>query len=332
MADRTTIEWTDASWNPFRGCRRVSTGCEHCYAERIAARFSDEGLAFFGLAVRGQGGGRWTGETQVALDHLEDPLRWRRPRRVFVNSMSDTFYDGFPDSWIDTLFAVMAVCPRHTFQVLTKRASRMRRYMTNPSTPARVHAKIAALGAPAFATDDWPLPNVWLGVSVEDQETADSRVPELLWTPAAVRFLSCEPLLGPLDLSFYLCWPTADRCVGHCEHCDWIGPSDQIYECWDDTGDCQLLCPACHHAVDQPDLDGLSWVIAGGESGPGARPMDIAWVETIARQCAASNTAFFMKQLSQASSHEYKVYDQFPPSIRVRQYPTTDTTNTEKSA
>ena len=185
MSTATSIEWTDASWNPIRGCSRVSEGCRHCYAERMAFRFSGEGQPYEGLlridaAVDRQP--QWNGRTELVPSHLLDPLRWRRPRRIFVNSMSDLFHESVPRDWLDRIFAVMACARQHTFQVLTKRPEAMRRYSREVSSRR------------------WPLPNVMLGVSVENQEAVESRVPVLLDTPAALRFLSIEPLLGPVYL------------------------------------------------------------------------------------------------------------------------------------
>lgn len=195
MAGKTTIEWTSATWNPVRGCSRVSPGCggpNHqggCYAEKIAARFSGPGQPFEGFAERGTHGGRWTGKMALVPEMVDLPLRWRKPRRIFVNSMSDLFHENLPDEAIGKVFSVMARAQRHTFQVLTKRSDRMRLYMYDASE--RAHP------AP------WPLPNVWLGVSVEDRERR-YRIDHLRATPAAVRFLSFEPLLeniGALDLT-----------------------------------------------------------------------------------------------------------------------------------
>jgi protein gp37 len=176
MGDRTGIEWTDATWNPVTGCTKVSQGCKHCYAERIFAR-PYPGRAFT--------------DVRCHEDRLDVPLRWKRPRRIFVNSMSDLFHEDVPDAFLARVWDVMVRCPQHSFQVLTKRPERMARAL-GPS------------GIGFYACDGpvpRPQPNIWLGVSVEDQATADERVPLLLRTPAAVRFLSCEPLLGPIDLT-----------------------------------------------------------------------------------------------------------------------------------
>ena len=293
MADRSPIEWTEATWNPARGCTRVSEGCRNCYAEGIAARFSGPGLAYEGLATREGGRARWTGKLSFGHD-LEAPLRWRRPRRIFVNSMSDLFHEATPNAEIDRIFAIMALCSQHTFQVLTKRPARMRAYMAGPAhvmPPAdswspwpggfgttRLEAiRYAASlhGLERERVETLPLPNVWLGTSCEDQATADARVPELLATPAAVRFVSAEPLLGPIHFG-YLGWPSAEARVR--------------------TGHNALLGAryADGHLVER--LPALDWIIVGGESGPHARPMHPAWARSIRHQCALADVAFFHKQ------------------------------------
>ena len=253
MAGDTSIEWTDKVWNPTRGCSRISPGCVNCYAERIAARFSGPGLWAEGFAERTKAGGRWTGrvEALTADDVLEAPLRWQQPARIFVNSTSDLFHEALPEEDIAHVFAVMAQAPQHQFQVLTKRADRMHEMLTATSRTGGSEdfrclvADVLTLGDEKLL--DWPLPNVWLGVSVENQKYADQRVPSLAGTPAAVRFLSCEPLLGPLDLS--------------------------------------------------PYLKLVDWVIVGGESGPGARPFDVAWAKALVDQCRHAGVACFVKQL-----------------------------------
>lgn len=205
MSDRTGIEWTEATWNPLRGCSRVSEGCRHCYAEGIAARFSGAGQPYEGLARivtrhDGKSEARWTGKVVLAPKNvLQQPLRWGRPRLIFVNSMSDLFHEAVPDDWIDQVFAVMASATCHTFQILTKRPERMRAYISSPATVDRVLMRARELD-PALWYLDWPMPNVWLGTSIEDQPTAETRLPYLCRTPAAVRFVSAEPLLGQVDL------------------------------------------------------------------------------------------------------------------------------------
>ena len=260
MSDDTAIEWTDATWNPVRGCSRVSEGCRNCYAERVAARFSGPGMPYEGLATIGKSGPHWTGEVRFIGEHLADPLRWRKPRRIFVNSMSDLFHERLSNEDIAAVFGVMAKAHWHTFQVLTKRAARMREWFSWaaggrhvwPEAQRHPFPKWAITGeAPPSA---WPLRNVWLGVSVENQEAADERIPHLLATPAAVRFLSVEPMLGPIQLAKV---PGFNR----------MGL----------------------------DLSNW-WVICGGESGPGARTMDVGWALALRDQCRAAGVPFFFKQ------------------------------------
>jgi protein gp37 len=256
MGDRSKIEWCDASWNCIRGCSRVSRGCEHCYAERQALRgaYSERTTAagtstgpgpYNGLVVMKDAGPQWTGEVRFIPELLEQPLRWRRPRKIFVNSMSDLFHEKVQDNQIAAIFRVMTEAKRHTFQILTKRASRMCEYFKEPRPWTR-----------------YPLPNVWLGVSVEDQKTADERIPLLLQTPAAVRWVSYEPALGPVDFS---AWPKRVwlRVVG-------------------DDG-----------AADRGRID---WLVAGGESGPGARPVHPQWIRAARDQCMEAGVPFFFKQ------------------------------------
>jgi protein gp37 len=271
MGDKTSIEWTEATWNPIRGCTRVSPGCRHCYAEEIAARFSGPGQAYEGLAEMTESGPRWTGKLLFVAEHLSDPLRWKRPRRIFVNSMSDLFHEELSFDEIDRIFAVMSLARHHVFQVLTKRPERMLKYLgrTEEEQEARQEAigeagyrdhEIMFSGAPDCGEDfhylEWPLSNVWLGTSVENQKTADKRIPFLLKAPAAVRWLSCEPLLGPLELSIYFA-------SGY------------------DT---------------PPQNDIVDWVVVGGESGADARPMHPDWVRAIRMQCKLASVPLFFKQ------------------------------------
>lgn len=294
MGDKTGISWTDATWNPVRGCSRVSEGCRNCYAERVAARFSDEGMPYHGLARRvlkteGLSQPRWTGEVRLIPDHLADPLRWKKPRRIFVNSMSDLFHEKLTNEQIAAVFGVMAAAPQHTFQVLTKRATRMREWFEwiaavelplhtikhDPRIVCNVEADriLAGVGWRMGTVGDrlWPLVNCWLGVSVENQEAADERIPELLRTPAVVRFLSCEPLIGAVDLRH-------------------VHNPSREFEVDALTGD---------HGVHRP-LAGrgprIDWIIAGCESGPRARPCDVAWLRSLRDQCAASGVPYFLKQ------------------------------------
>lgn len=438
MGDATGIEWTDATWNPTKGCSRISEGCRRCYAEQQAARIVRMGkgkpTVYDDLVRTVAGEARWTGIVRLDPDHLADPIRWKRPRRIFVASMSDPFHDGFSDEQIDSLFAVIALANWHTYQLLTKRAERMRAYVSDPRRPfkvlraidrlevdlamesvveewrpvsaypayqvsntgsvrrsgrtlalsahgggyrqvalcadgvARTHLvhrlvleafdrpprddeevahrncdrtdnrvanlrwatraenmrdsarqgtagawmkgratlspeeigdiraarergeKLATIAArfdidkrqvSAIATGkifkpaplSWPLPQLWLGVSVENQDAADARIPELLATPAAVRFLSCEPLLGPV------------RLAGRWAHAEW---------CLTITGDTGA-CDCGAGTEDEPQI-GVDWVIAGCESGPEARPCDVAWLRSLRDQCGAARAMFFLKQ------------------------------------
>jgi protein gp37 len=248
--DKSKIEWTDATWNVIRGCEKVSPGCAHCYAETL---------------VNGRLRGDF-GTLQVLADKFDQPLRWRRPRRIFVNSLSDLFWDQVPTVVVDRHFAVMALATQHQFQILTKRPDRMWAYLTDPSTVNRVLALISERDHPALVYSrivngtGWPLPNVWLGTSTENQPMFDKRIPDLLATPAAVRFLSIEPLLGPIDI---------DAALGA------VG-------------------------FDSPDVvtkfPPVDWVIVGGESGPKARPMHQEWVRRLRDQCVATGVPFFFKQ------------------------------------
>lgn len=206
MADQRSggISWCDQTWGPTRGCSRVSAGCANCYAERIAGRFSGSGKPFAGFAILDDRGARWTGKVELVEKHLLDPLRWKRPRRVFVNSMSDLFHESLDGPTIARVFAVMALATWHTFQVLTKRAAKMREVVSDVAFRREVERVAYEMdnerGSCFLRAGNWPLPNVWLGVSAEDQAAADERVPHLLATPAAIRFLSAEPLLGPISL------------------------------------------------------------------------------------------------------------------------------------
>lgn len=308
MADRSAIEWTDASWTPIRArnlatgkvgwhCVHKSDGCRNCYAEGINRRLGT------GLAFKKQ----VEPQVEVFLDEtmLTQPLRWRRPRMIFVCSMTDLFADFVTDAMIDRVFAAMALAPQHTFQVLTKRPDRMREYLGRmesgvsniPSTFLRIAAAIGELGediTPNKLRAKWPLPNVWLGTSAERQQEADERIPDLLATPAAVRFLSAEPLLGPIDLHPNLLgFPAGHPAACACGHghgftrCPNYGQVSSICH--------KPRCP-CPGFRKARGADGLHWVIAGGESGPGARPMHPDWARQLRDQCAAAGVPFFFKQ------------------------------------
>jgi protein gp37 len=293
MANGSDIEWTDATWNPVAGCTPVSPGCLQCYAAGMAIRLEAMGQRDYQhqdgqpIAHRHNGRAVFTGLVRTLPDKLGVPLHWKKPRRIFVNSMSDLFHEAVLFEFIDRVFAVMALCPQHTFQVLTKRPERMaewandrtRRMWHDDSPMVMAMADLSAkleprgdaqnerrvmekyLGAIAPDRGMWPLPNVWLGTSVENQAAADERIPHLLKCPAAVRFLSCEPLLGAVEFSN----------VG--ERADAVAQ------------------------LGRKALAGISWVIVGGESGPGARPCDVTWIRSIVRQCQAAGVPCFVKQL-----------------------------------
>ena len=207
MADHSAIEWTDATWNPVTGCSVVSPGCTNCYAMRLAGTRLAHLPSRAGLTRASKAGPVWTGEVRFNADWLTQPLRWRRPRRIFVCAHGDLFAEGVPDEWIDRVFAIMGLAHWHSFQVLTKRPARMREYLTDRCVTDRIGARQRAIDPRASAYENagmdapWPLPNVWIGVSVEDQTRADDRIPHLLATPAAVRFVSAEPLLEPVQFS-----------------------------------------------------------------------------------------------------------------------------------
>lgn len=244
----TGIEWTDETWNPTTGCTKVSPGCDHCYAEVMYERFNGKG-SFATVKMHSQ--------------RLAIPFHWRRPRKVFVNSMSDLFHKDVTDFFIAEVFAVMALTPRHTYQILTKRHARMRSLLSSRGFFDLVNAALAARHEkPLTGISQVVLPNVWLGVSVENQQWADIRIPALVETPAAIRFLSCEPLLGPVDL-----W-------------EWLDPMNNGFE---------------NGLYWQTRID-LDWVIVGGESGRGARPMHPDWARTLRDQCERSGIPYLFKQ------------------------------------
>lgn len=304
MGDNSGIEWTDATWNPTTGCDRVSPGCANCYALTLAPRLqamakhrspTDPYMKDGDPKTSGKGFGLMMHESK-----LDQPLRWSRPRRVFTNSMSDLFHPEVTDEFLDKVFAVMALAKQHTFQVLTKRPERMREYLHSAAPrvsdgairdreavvwdalmnlPQRKHS-------PGY-TDAWrwPLPNVWLGTSVENARWR-TRIDYLRQTPAAVRFLSCEPLLGP------------------------------------------LVPNPLGEGLDDLDLNGIDWAIIGGESGPGARPMDEQWVRDIVGSCRQQGVAPFVKQMGEVWSREHLGHgghagdiEQFPSDLRIREYP-----------
>ena len=291
MADKTGIEWTDATWNPITGCAVVSPGCKRCYAMKLAGTRLRHIPSRAGLTRDSQAGPVWTGEVRLNEQWLDQPLRWQRPRKIFVCAHGDLFAENVPDAWIDRVFAVMALAPQHTFQVLTKRAARMRHYVRNLPNRDDLVASAAVhmwggrdpdgVHETVMHAVRNPLPNVWLGVSAEDQQRADERVPELLATPAAIRFVSAEPLLGPID---FTCVPRPKA---------WPTPTDDIADGIDALRYLHRPHPEALGAAEPRSID---WIIAGGESGAGARPMHPAWVREIRDDCAAAGVAFLFKQ------------------------------------
>lgn len=278
----TKIEWTDEVWNPVTGCTKVSQGCKHCYAERMAKRLA--GRAGYPAAPN---------QFDVTLhpDRLNIPLGWCEPRRVFVNSMSDLFHKDVPFEFILRTWIVMATCHTHTFQVLTKRPERMNIFITDWLPGAW------GLATMSLRLLDKPIPNIWLGVSVENQATADERIPWLLKTPAAVRFVSYEPALGPVDftaLNFGTSWESS------------------ALDGWYATPD----------GRDEPDQHGdgnkLNWIISGCESGPGARSASPDWFMSVRDQCVEAGIPFFLKQMVingkmvKMPELDGKVWDQYP--------------------
>ncbi|AMS41234.1 DUF5131 family protein [Aminobacter aminovorans] len=291
MADHSLIEWTDATWNPITGCSVVSPGCTNCYAMKLAGTRLKHLPSRVGLTLDSKAGPVWNGHVRFNEQWLDQPLRWKAPRRIFVCAHGDLFAENVPDEWIDCVFAVMALAPQHTFQVLTKRSTRMRSYVTALDRETirdtiRRMAKAIPSPMPKFESMLVPPPNVWLGVSTEDQARADERIPDLLATPAAVRFVSAEPLLGPIDTLLTTERGDLDALRGLGVHADEEGRDD-----WYRTAM-------------------LDWVIVGGESGRGARPMHPEWVRSLRDQCAAADTAFFFKQWGQ-----WVTEDQSPETI-----------------
>jgi protein gp37 len=337
----TNISWATETWNPSIGCDKVSPGCDNCYAitqARIRAGNPNPKIrgAYQGVVDRGENGVDWTGKVNLLPDRLQQPFKWRKPRRVFVDSMSDLFHSDVPDGFIAQVWEVMAQTPQHIYQILTKRPGRMRSWVTRwhdntgdddvpagphgmppmPRGPEAVRATytsprarlfadmLDSMGDPpegaAYPLYDWMegpryypgvLHNVHLGVSVEDQKRADQRVAALLETPAAVRFLSCEPLLGPVNLGGYLRhWVTCETC-GASGSVPVPGEGAQCTQC------CGGEHPTGPRAID--------WVIVGGESGPGARRMDPEWARSLQRQCQDAVVAFHFKQTGSVLAREW---------------------------
>jgi len=289
------IAWTDHSWNPVRGCSRVNASCVNCYAETMAMRFYGSGMPYEELVRISKKTKKplgWSGDVRLVPERLGDPLRWQRPRRIFVNSMSDLFHEKLPDKTIDLIFGVMAGAPRHTFQVLTKRPERMSKYM-------RARASLS---------------NVWLGASVGCQSEADEFIPFLLDTPAAVRWVSYEPAHGAIDF-------TNIACVREEDEPDTFNP----------------LRDGSPRRYGSDPSKRINWIVCGGESGPRARPFDLAWARSTIAQCRQAKVPVFVKQLG---SNPFSMLDrdtcqpvryhdsagaepnEWPEDLRVQEFPT----------
>ncbi|MGB3208223.1 MAG: phage Gp37/Gp68 family protein [Crinalium sp.] len=291
----TNIEWTDKVWNPASGCTAVSLGCKNCYAEAIAKRFWGE---------------RKFSDVQFHEDRLDAPLSWKKPTKVFVNSMSDLFHKNITNEQIDQVFAVMALANQHTFQILTKRPERMMQYSRTAKN--RIRMATVDLGrkfnrnTELFETCEWdyPLPNVWLGISVENQQVANERIPLLRHTLATTKFLSCEPLLEKVSI-FDLDEEISELTQKYCSKSQ------------------KMVAPA----------DFINWVIVGGESGSGARPCQVNWIEDIVEQCKQYQVPVFVKQLGSNSlvpnliglskqklkSKKGGDISEFPENLRIRE-------------
>lgn len=314
---KSTIEWTEHTWNPIvSGCSIISEGCTNCYAMQMANRLEAMGQEKYKGLTRKTAKGKivWTGKININLDDkaLYEPLHRKKPTMYFVNSMTDLFHEEVPFEAIDKIMAVIALCPQHTFQLLTKRADRMYEYFTCDRDEVDSFSKIMTLID--IYIEDVPkehqskydilqskahesiakfgyLPNLWNGVSIENQEQADKRIPYLLETPAKVRFLSIEPLLGSIDLN-----------RGTLNVLKKIPP------------------PTIEGFVNSP-ISTIDWVIVGGESGHHARPMHPDWVRSIKNQCQEAGVPFFFKQFSSNNNKDYKCYEKFPKDLQIRELP-----------
>ncbi|MCP4566509.1 MAG: phage Gp37/Gp68 family protein [FCB group bacterium] len=332
MTMPTKIEWCDETWSPIIGCSKVSAGCDNCYAEKQAVRVCHclsvtQGDQSGGTwaeysSVLNWGGDEpeakalgWNGKTAIVSANMEKPLHWKKPRIIFVCPMGDLFHESVPFELIDRVFTIMAQCPQHTIKVLTKRPGRMLEYYKRLS-PALDQGMIELPRHERLTIGDfrkktgecfrrhWPLPNVHIGVSVEDQATADERIPLLLECPAAVRFISAEPLLGPIDFSGAEYHQERWTCVKMpAKGCGWSGmPPESTY---DDHCFC-YRCPECGSFMKSSELPCIDQIIVGGESGPNARPMHPDWVRSIRDQCVAAGVPFFFKQWGEWSADREK--------------------------
>jgi protein gp37 len=316
----TAIEWTDKTWNPFVGCSKISEGCRNCYAinqayrnNAIAKTMPTKGRMKYyeGLTHKKGDHVEWTGLVRFVPEALEIPLRWKKPRKIFVNSMSDLFHESIPFEQIDQVFAVMALSLRHTYQVLTKRPERMEEYVRSAKNRVRIAAVDLGRTTKTEHVEiescqwDWPLPNVWLGVTVENQKTADERIPVLLQTHTALRFLSCEPLLESVNLT---------KKQLNANQYNYLLNSWSPY-----GGGARGATAGCRISTLQSAID---WVIVGGESGSGARLCDTDWIYSIVEQCQSSRVPVFVKQMGskvmcECRTPEHPAWDELGPIYRI---------------
>lgn len=307
MADGTGIQWSNATWNIVTGCSVYSEGCKNCYAMKLAGGRLRNHPSREGLTTPTKNGPVWNGKVRFNEDWLDQPLRWKKPRKIFVCAHGDLFHESVPDDWIDRVFAVMALAPQHSFQVLTKRSERMRQYFspamaTFSSTPAQRIQGYALdyLKNGCFRPNGYgphfpgeiqlyrrnlqplPLANVWLGVSVENQATADERIGDLMRTRASIRWVSYEPAVHPVDFSKWVRPITVTNCHGTGDH-----PELRL-----------LLYAAARDVRHErhPDNPGLDWIVTGGESGPRARPTHPDDYRQVRDLCAAGMIPYFHKQ------------------------------------
>ena len=362
----SNIEWTEKTWNPVIGCTRVSEGCRNCYAEVMARRLA-------AMAIKDGGKGRkanylnvvkhdamgtplpqWNGKIELVEEALGDPLRWRKPSMIFVNSMSDLFHENVPLDYIIKVLAVCAICPQHTMQILTKRPERMVEVINMGDLGHQIYRQVQEWldeGEQGFLGKQWdrvrelsgrsvtggrhyfmawnlPLKNVWLGTSVEGQATADKRIPHLLKCPAAIRFVSAEPLLGAVDIREWInCW---------CPNCGSDGSEGRFPQRNSGASNPKkrgaIYCPSCNKNMPNfPTIDreingewytfnDIDWIIVGGESGPGARPCDIDHLLDVMYQCKQAGVACFIKQLgSKPVTSNANLYD-FPDHVKFAEY------------
>ncbi|HEG43767.1 MAG TPA: DUF5131 family protein [Phycisphaerales bacterium] len=386
----TKIEWTEVTWNPIVGCSKVSSGCDNCYAERMAYRLAHMGLEGYAYVTHEKGG--WNGKIyrKFSGDVINKPLHWRKPRMIFVSSMGDLFHENVPFEWVLKIIGIAIVTPWHTYQILTKRPERMLEFFDYwpKGWFLREAMKFTSFSGEFFALDSikhlvtdkqvskandywihnydqsrrgkldgpvpFPTPNLWLGVTAENQEQADFRIPKLLEIPAAVRFVSIEPMLAEIDFDqIYPGEMFCPACRGFFdEPKEWTSPccgslaEAVVHGCSERCDECKEVfnvdeqiptCPHCDNSGDghyiQPDyvncfsvdregavLEKLDWVIVGPETGPGARPMKLEWAEKIVSDCKDADVPCFVKKLP-IDGKVTGVMQKWPEHLRVRQYP-----------